>query len=191
MVFVGHLLQDDVLSCSSANDCLLWHATNNEQSMFWKVKLENQNSCNEEGSYLYYNWIRGIWVRSGKTTGKHRQIMVRHLEHRDTSKLKELKDVSSNFSQSYPGRCATYSNSTRLFFLFFFFFTNLMCTTVLNWPIDCIKKLKKWNLRGVGSDDIQEKQRHMASYHFELGYDLCKSPSDNVSLAPGFESIIG
>jgi hypothetical protein len=67
----------------------------------------------------------------------------------------------------------------------------LMCTTVLNWPIDCIKKLKKWNLRGVGSDDIHEKQRHMASYHFELGYDLCKSPSDNVSLAPGFESIIG
>jgi hypothetical protein len=200
MVFAG-------LLCSSANDCLLQHATNNEQSMFWKVNLENQDSCKEAGSYLYYNRIRDMWVRSGKTTGKDRQIIVRHLEHSDKAKLKDLKDVSSKFYHSYPSHCATYSNSTRRgFFDQLDLYYGLAFTrngnisdlstskspySLLNWPSDCIKKLKKWNLRGVGSDDIQEKQLHMASYLFELGYDLCLSPCDNVSQAPGFESIIG
>jgi hypothetical protein len=209
MVFVGHIQPEDVLSCSSENDCLLQHATDNEMtSMFWKVILENQDTCcNEEGSYLYYNRVRGIWVRSGKTTGKDRQIFVRHLEHREKAKLKELQDVSSKFYRSYPSRCATYSNSTRrgffdqldLYYGLAFdrkgsigdLLTNKSPYSLLNWPTEYIERLKKWNLRGVGSDDIKEKQLHMASYLFELGYDLCLSPCDNVSQAPGFESIIG
>jgi hypothetical protein len=158
MVFAGHILPDDVLSCSSANDCLLRHATNNEQSMFWKVNLENQDSCKEEGLYLYYNRIRDTWVRSGKTMGKDQQIIVRHLEHSDKAKLKDLKDVSSKFYCSYPSRCATYSDNTRrVFFDQLDLYYGLAFTrhgntsdlsmskspySLLNWPSDCIKKSK-------------------------------------------------
>jgi hypothetical protein len=209
MVFLGHILPDEVLSwCSSTNDCLLKQACNQEQSMFWKVNLEDQDSCKEEGSYLYHDRVRGLWVRSGKTTGKDRHIIIRHLEHSDRAKLRELKDVSSKFYQSYPSQSATYSNNTRwgyfdqldLYYGLAFDRRNgsdlLMAGgdspfSLLNWPTDCIKKIKDWNLRGVGKDDVKEKQLHMASYLFEFGYDLCILPNDNVSLAPGFELIIG
>jgi hypothetical protein len=207
MVFLGHILPDDALTCSSSNDCLLQHTTSGEQSMFWRVNLNDQESCSEEGSYLYYDRVRGVWVRSGKTTGTDRHICVRHFEHKEKARLKDLKDVSSKFYRSYPSRCATYSNNTRrgyfdqldLYYGLAFnregntsdLLTSNSPYSILNWPTTCIEKLKKWNLRGVGIDDIQERQLHMASYLFELGYDLCLSPRDNVSLAPGFESIIG
>jgi hypothetical protein len=146
-------------------------------------------------------------VRSGKTTGKNRQIIVRHREHKDKARLRELKDVSSKFYRSYPSRCATYNNNTRrgyfdqldLYYGLAFdrngsiddLFSCGSPFSLLKWTDDCKKKIKNWNLMGVGKDDVQERQLHMASYLFEFAYDLCISPNDNVSLAPGFESIIG
>jgi hypothetical protein len=49
MVFVGHVLPDDVLSCSSINDCLLQKALENEKCMFWKVNLEDPVSAMRKG----------------------------------------------------------------------------------------------------------------------------------------------
>jgi hypothetical protein len=70
LVFAGHMLPDVVLSCSASTDCLLQKASESEDCMFWKVNIESQDEWSE-GLYLYYNQVRGLWVRSGKTTGKN------------------------------------------------------------------------------------------------------------------------
>jgi hypothetical protein len=141
-------------------------------------------------------------------TGKDRQNIVRHHEHREKARLKELKDVSSKFYQSYPSQCATYNNNTRrgyvdqlnLYYGLAFDrngkVDDLLTTTsessysLLHWPTDCLKKLKNSNVMGVEKEYVKKRQLHMASYLFEFGYDLCLSPCDNVLMAPGFESII-
>jgi hypothetical protein len=128
---------------------------------------------------------------------------VRHREHKEKARLSDLKDVSSKFYRSYPSQDATYNNNTRRGFfdqldLYYGLAFNRNGTiddlvacespfSLLKWTETCKKKLKNWNLVGVGKDDVKERQLHMASYLFEFGYDLCLSPSDNVLLAPGFE----
>jgi hypothetical protein len=71
--------------------CFPHFLNNNEQSMFWKVNLEDHFCCNQEGSNLYYDRVRGLWVPSGKMTGKGHHIIIRHLEHSsDKAKLKRV-----------------------------------------------------------------------------------------------------
>ena len=42
-----------------------------------------------------------------------------------------------------------------------------------------------------GTTNEENKKIEMISYLLELVYDLCISPSDNISVSPGFESILG
>ena len=52
-----------------------------------------------------------------------------------------------------------------------------------------IMHLTRLNIRGANT--LREKQLIVVGYFFELCYDICLSPSVNVSNNPGFESILG
>ena len=54
----------------------------------------------------------------------------------------------------------------------------------LMMPSVIISKMKYFSFNTCTT--IEEKQLHMVSYVFELGYDLMMSPRDNVSNSPGF-----
>ena len=60
--------------------------------------------------------------------------------------------------------------------------------SLFDWPL-YIRQLEKTNIRGC--DTLREKQLVVVGYFFELGYDICLSPNNNVSNNPGFESILG
>lgn len=125
-----------------------------------------------------------------------------------SSQLQNVKDIDSLFYQSYPSHSSTYSDSTRqgffenldLYYGLAFSrsnrdIQNLVSTgkpnSILTWPINFTRKMINWKLQGAGKDDMVERQLHIASYLFEFVYDLCLSPRENISQAPGFESIIG
>ena len=59
----------------------------------------------------------------------------------------------------------------------------------MQWPKQIIEKLSKGGST-VGMDLVNAKLE-MVAYFFELAYDLCLSPQDNVSQSPGFEKYIG
>ena len=59
----------------------------------------------------------------------------------------------------------------------------------MQWPKQTIEKLSRGGST-VGIDLVNAKLE-MVSYFFELAYDLCLSPQDNVSQSPGFEKYIG
>ena len=59
---------------------------------------------------------------------------------------------------------------------------------MFDWSI-YIKYLESTNIRGAKT--LIDKQLTVVGYYFELCYDLCLSPSHNVSNNSGFESILG
>ena len=61
-------------------------------------------------------------------------------------------------------------------------------TSLFDWDV-YIEYLDRSNVGGLRT--MTEKQLTVVGYFFEVCYDLCLSPSFNVSNNPGFESIIG
>ena len=59
---------------------------------------------------------------------------------------------------------------------------------LLDWYV-YINHLDRSKIGGLKT--LREKQLTVVGYFFELCYDICLSPSQNVSNNPGFESIIG
>ena len=63
--------------------------------------------------------------------------------------------------------------------------------SVFSGPENHFKRLRAVKFRGVGDDDVKEKQLHAVGYMVELAYDLALSSTFNVSRSPGFETILG
>ncbi len=61
-------------------------------------------------------------------------------------------------------------------------------TSLFDWDV-YIEYLDRSNVGGLKT--LTEKQLTVVGYFFDMRYDLCLSPSANVSNNPGFESIIG
>ena len=59
---------------------------------------------------------------------------------------------------------------------------------LFDWSL-YIKQLERANIRGCNT--LREKQLVVVGYFFEMCYDICLSPGQNVSNNPGFESILG
>ena len=57
------------------------------------------------------------------------------------------------------------------------------------WNPSAVASVEKVNFPGATS--VRAKQLRMASYAFELLYDLMISPRSNVSQNPGFETCLG
>ena len=60
--------------------------------------------------------------------------------------------------------------------------------SIFDWSL-YIRKLTTTNMRGANT--LRERQLIVVGYFFEMCYDICLSPSHNVSNNPGFETILG
>lgn len=154
-----------------------------------------------EGAYLYFDKIRGEFVRSGKVTG--RGFSVRGDEHEKGAKAKA---ASSHFYFMYPSSESERSSKRDKQGLF----DSLTQIIAAGYDPKCdAAKLldKDWTeggllILGDGEKDeikasmgekltIMEKFRNIVSYQFEFGYDLALCPGLNVSRSPGYESALG
>ena len=162
-----------------------------------------------EGSYLHYSVEDFQWIRSGKAVGSDdsRPVngLVRRNEEGHAKKSQTASLVSGEcFYTLYPSRM----NKNQLpNILGYFEDLSLYCglsfkrsenvngliSTVDNeclfdWSV-YMTHLDKANIRGCNT--LREKQLVVVGYFFELCYDLCLSPRNNVSNNPGFNSILG
>ena len=60
--------------------------------------------------------------------------------------------------------------------------------TLFDWD-NSIEKIRNANIGGC--ETIREKQLIVLGYFFEMCYDICLAPEQNVSVNPGFEQILG
>ena len=140
------------------------------------------------GSYIFYDKIRGCFVRSGKVIG--RSPVARYVEHKAASETD-----ATLFYASYPGRKAPRSALAKGYFEHLSLHAGLVfkigdeeAKTAL-CSADDKKGLLYWSPT-VMSKVTKDKQLHMVGYLFEMLYDLMIAPNANVSQSPGFESFL-
>ena len=155
-----------------------------------------------QGCYMYYNMKWGTWVRAGKVVSAQAQrgVKARCDEHKKGSELKSGASQDSRFYTTYPATPAASGGDS---------FSDLVALLgpcwdpthsaskaalcdetdngLLVWPEMVLKPLHN----NKTSKDMLFKKLSMAGYLFELVLDLCISSTDNVSDAPGFESMTG
>ena len=200
MILMGHIKQD--IECSDENTTLL-----ETPNRFKWIGNINNNIINYIGSYLYFDINDNKWVRSGKSTGTG-GFISRHKQHEKHSKW--WKGASSKFYLQYPSKTVThtkssnksrrgYSENLRQFMAIGYDSKNeetmKTITTrygeggMFEFDDNEMKKIEKTNLKGKTTVNL--KMIDMISYLPELAYDLSISRADNVSINPGFESILG
>jgi hypothetical protein len=203
MVFVGHVNIECLDGAMmNSNKCLLFHpsACNN----FLPLTGSDQ-AKRLEGSYLFHDPQQGVWIRSGKNTG--RPFEERLQEHKRASQLKDDISLTSNFYRSYPSttaqkmpqRLGTHKQLCAYSALAYSCAydhpgRNLLTETdkeggtLFCWSTETIFRVHKLSFRNSSQ---KMKQLHMVSYLFELCYDLALSRHFNVSENPGFEVPLG
>ena len=120
--------------------------------------------------------------------------------------LNSVPDRKSKFYSSYPSKAVEIADKTGqlgyfedLEFYVGIGFDKLRKGSLLK---DCVKnggifhfdkatntKINAVNFRG--NSRLENKQLNMLSYLWELAYDLCIAPADNVSGNAGFEVLLG
>ena len=191
IVLSGHAKPD--LECLNERDSLLL------TDVGAYTKCEDCPEC--EGAYLYFDVIRGVFVRSGKVAG--RGFLERIQEH--VKGASEAKP-SSTFYKMYPSKGSARSQHKRRGHFEYLkpvvaagfdpsgeeagmLHMNFDNGGILVLSSD-EKKLINSSMKNLKCSN-QEKFRHMLAYQIELGYDLCLAPGDVVSTNPGFESVLG
>jgi len=154
-----------------------------------------------ERAYLHFDVNRGVFIRSGKVV--RRGFQSRHEEHLAASKDEKS---SSHFYFMYPSKEGKRKEKR----------DKLGCfkhlTQIIGAGFDpasepAMEVIKNYNEGGLlimSKDDERQiklypkkeltavqKFQEVIVYLFEFGYDLTLSPENNVSLSPGFESILG
>ena len=193
MVFQGYVKDD--ISCLGAGKTLLKQGgADFHHALTTRCK-------SREGAYLYYDTNDGVFIRSGKVSG--RGFLARHLEHKKAAR----EGVSSNFYRRYPSKelVHTIPNTTnrccRGFFENLTMYVGLsinprqrgiddLLSSIFLFSCDVLERIKKlkFGVRGDTSLPQEMKKRHMFGYLAELAYDLCICSSDNISNSPGFEA---
>ena len=147
-----------------------------------------------EGCYLFRDNRRGCFVRSGKASPT--LCIDRVKAHREAA-----KESTKGFYGKYPSKFSINITGTRIGFFhqltaciglgFIRASTNCLVDTsdkgIFEWDDVTLTAISKWNVPGTKED----KQRMLVAFLFEFVYDLMLSPSDCVSLNPGFESCHG
>ena len=59
-------------------------------------------------------------------------------------------------------------------------------SNILHWSKNVLEGVERMNEGGCNT--LREKQLVIVSYFFELCYEMCLSPEDDISENPGFES---
>ena len=159
-----------------------------------------------EGSYLHYSSEEFKWIRSGKAVSDvSKNGIVRRNEegHRKKAATASLLDGEC-FYTLYPSQSNTNQIPDRLGYFedlqqycgFCFKRTEnieALVSTIegrglFDWST-YISALEVANFKGCKT--LKDRQLTVVGYFFELCYDICLSPSHNVSNNPGFESILG
>ena len=163
---------------------------------------------NLEGSYLHYNLIDCAWIRSGKAVGSDQSeprasMLNRNSGHIKRSKTSMVSDGNKMY-RLYPSRSNPNKRPFQAHFEDLKQFVGLgfdrdrdfknmsdsnLPENVLDTLFDWDGVLDKVDAMNEGTCTTRrEKQLVILGYSFELAYDLCLSPSWNVSENPGFES---
>ena len=159
-------------------------------------------SPTHEGCYLFFDNNDGVFIRSGKVTG--RGVEERLKEHKSGA---EAETASSNFYDLFPSECSSRADKRGrkgyfedLLAVFGAGFdpkcsiAESVCKDVKEGGVLILSELEKAKITSSKVDgkmsDI-EKFRTILAYQFEIGYDLAIASGDNVSESPGFESFIG
>ena len=152
-----------------------------------------------EGCYLFYDRVKDLWIRSGKTSGAGEKSTFggrgqKHIEN--SKKLEEMK--KHPLYRYYPASKVPNLGGIKGYFenldtycgMAFDKKSNveLLCSigqkdSLFVWSDQTMQELRK---RG---GDLQKLQLEAVAYLWELVYDLLLASSDNVSLSPGFESL--
>ena len=159
-------------------------------------------SPKDEGCYLFFDSNDGVFIRSGKVTG--RGVDKRLDEHKSGA---ESVTAQSDFYELYPSEHSARAEkrSKKGFFEDLFpvfgagFDPNCPVAEHVNKDVKeggvlLLSEFEKAKIKSSkvdGSMSDAEKFRTILAYQFELGYDLAIALSDNVSQSPGFESFIG
>lgn len=201
LVLLGHVKDnlDGFIGGSHQRRCLLKSPT---QGCFTEL-LQNSPSMKLRGSYVVFDPKNTAWIRSGKATRAFESRIKDHL------KASSLRDDSSRFYRSFPSnKCdpqllAALANQRVGFFedlQFYcgacFSFDNVVSNSLVDtkdggifcwskYVIACTKRMK-WS-----SNTEEYKRLELIAYGFELVYDLCLAPDDNLSTNPGFETPLG
>ena len=133
-----------------------------------------------EGCYLYLHndGERCQWIRSGKAVGLNQTLKQRHNNHKASARLRNTKDLDSTFYVSYPDRTAVYSNNVRKGFFdelvpyvalgfarqspssLDSLYSTGTSESIFSWPDNHLKRLTAVKFKGVGDNDVKEKQLH-------------------------------
>ena len=192
MALSGHLKSD--LECLHDRDSLLI----TDASCF--IKCNEHDYKDKEGTYLCFDTVRNVFVRSGKVAG--RGFIVRGDEHLKASKAAR---PSSQLYRQYPSKESDRATNKRKGH-----FESLLQVVATGFDPNSeeIKSLQldyknggvfvltrgdvdriKSSMKNLKCSD-NEKFQHMLACLMELGYDLALSPEDIVSTNPGFESVL-
>ena len=162
-----------------------------------------------EGSYLHYHSNECSFIRSGKAVGSNASNPVNGIVKRNDGGHRKKASTSSLvngecFYTRYPSRQnhnqlpekLGYFEDLSLYSGFCFKHcenTDRLTSVevekcLFDWSLltNCLTTM---NLQGCMT--LNEKQLVVVGYFFELCYDICLSPSKNVSNNPGFESMLG
>ena len=183
------------ISCLSEKDCLL---AIDVLSKF--VKCADKPSW--EGAYLYYDTVRGVFIRSGKVTG--RGMKKRDDEHLTCAKAKRASSKLYEWFPSVHSPRASSKNKKG-------YFESLMQVVAAGFDgtgeagkyvdkdhknggflimSEKEKGFVKSSMNNLNCTEL-EKFYHFLSYQMELGYELALSPKNDVSQSQGFEAMLG
>ena len=197
MVLFNHIKSD--ISCLDVNQCLLSCSKS-------FLKATSGRYSGFDGCYLYYDLNNEEWIRSGKTIG--RPFREREAEHKKASLLKSAVSQKTKFYNAYPSKDVLlpdesakkgeYENLAMLVGVTYstLFKGNLIRDIaqggIFHFDQEVVEKISKVNFReqGVAMARVQHKQMHMLGYLWELAYDLCIAPASNISVNPGFETLL-
>ena len=194
-VLVGHCIRNSHQVLEET--CLLRHPT----AAWVQAKVAALEGC-----YLFYDSDAGIWIRSGKAAGSDHSvpragIVNRMKGHKEAASKSSVIEKNSRLYLEYP----TADNPNRLKSARFFedlvqyngiafdrdsntdgLTSSTEGSNLLHWSKSVLEGLERMNEGGCST--LREKQLVIVSYFFELCYDICLSPTNNISQNPGFES---
>ncbi len=191
MILSKHLKLD--LKCLGEAECLL---SSNANQFIPCLTFPRQ-----EGAYLYFDFNRGVFIRSGKVV--RCGFQARHDKHLAASKEEKS---SSHFYFMYPlkegkrkekrDKLGCFEHLTQIIGAGFNPVSKPAMQVNKNYNEGGLLIMSKDDERRIKSCLKKEfiavqKFQEVIAYLFEFGYDLALSPENNVSRSPRFESILG
>ena len=153
-----------------------------------------------EGSYLYYDMIHRVFVKSGKVAGRgfgergndhikgakeirpsstfYRLYLSKHSERARSKRRDHFESLQEVIATGFDPNSTQVDSLDRDYKKGGFF--------IISTEEDLQIKLSMKNLKC----STKVKFNHMLAYLMELGYNLSLAPGDVVSTNPGFESIL-